>query len=81
MQCIINLKMLVIQIALVTQWLEHWSSKPGVKSSILFWGYGYLFLYFAFVLGFARIIRVYASYRFLTVAAVYCISRNFLRNI
>ena len=31
--------------ALVAQWLEHWSSKPGVKSSILFWGLYFIFVY------------------------------------
>ena len=29
--------------ASVAQWLEHWSRKPGVKSSNLFWGYIQLF--------------------------------------
>ena len=33
--------------ALVAQWLEHWSSKPGVKSSILFWGYVYCGSFFS----------------------------------
>ena len=34
--------------ALVAQWLEHWSTKPGVKSLILFKGV-FSVLFFAFV--------------------------------
>ena len=30
---------LLSKLALVAQWLEHWSCKPGVRSSILLWGF------------------------------------------
>ena len=33
-----------INIALVAQWLAHWSRKPGVKSSNLLWGLTFYFL-------------------------------------
>ena len=50
-----------ISTALVAQWLEHWSCKPGVKSSILFWGILFGLLYF-YVINHHECLKIYALY-------------------
>ena len=37
---------LVPTLASIAQWLEHWSCKPGVESSILSGGYFHFYFYF-----------------------------------